>query len=626
MLPTPFAAVNLAITWCLFNFQSFVRLETSSCQSWKSYAYFEIDDQYGILEYLYFFAGERKHVTYAAADNTNSQQTWEYVTDRLENCKNNHKLCHQTPGALPSRLIEIREEDGKLHFRLVLTSNSGVRGRYITLSHRWGTDATIKLTLQELNEFMDEIPSQKMPQKYIDAAVIALRLKIRYLWIDSLCIIQDSDDWDQESGKMDLVYRHGYCNLAATSAMNSSEGFFYKRSPSQICPHIIHLPKMGKALVYDTNDQTVLVKLDTEPLNLRGWVCQERLLSTRNVSFSRRLVYFECAEEISCELVDGAVAPCGLRYDPACRNLWSLTSLQNMSFDDIQTFWHKIIGFYSNSNITKPGDKLVAVSGIAKFCQQAFGSDYLAGLWISNLARDLCWHSRNNLQHVPDYRAPSWSWASVIGRVQYRPIGDYGHLVDFMDVYSTPVVRTNPFGAVQDSRIRLLGYVFPIFHKGCDSCEHQPRQMHGNQTSPFHRRISSICDSLLNGWAHFVQIDDHALGNSKSGPLEPMDCFLLPIICESEDDYCTELRLYCLILVAATPSRGVYQRIGLLDFIFNPTEEVNWAALGCPPREDPRSLKEMAECVLLILEQKFQHCKVPSYEDHTLRRHRITLI
>lgn len=428
---------------------------------------------------------------------------------------------------------------------------------------------------------------------------------------------------------MDLVYRNAYCNLAATSAMSSSEGLFYKRSPSQVCPHKVRLPKIGETLIYERNDQTVLVKLDTEPLNLRGWVCQERLLSTRNVSFSRRLVYYECAEEISCELLNGALAPCGLRYDPGCRILWSLTSLRNMSFDDIQTFWHKIIGFYTNSNLTKQNDKLVAVSGIAKFCQPAFRSDYLAGLWISNLPRDLCWHSQNHLQRVADYRAPSWSWASVIGMVRYRPIGDYGNLVDFIETYSAPVVRTNPFGAVQDSRIRLFGYIFPVFHNGCDSCEYKQEKVYGNRTRAFHLRISSVCDTLLNGWAHFVQIDDRGLRESQSSvssAFEPIDCFLLPILCESEDDYCTELRMYCLILAAVTPARGTYQRIGLLDFIFNPTDDENWEVLGSPPREDPASLEEMMECVLLILEQKFQHCRAPSHGGHKLERHEITLV
>ncbi|KAI1208621.1 heterokaryon incompatibility protein-domain-containing protein [Annulohypoxylon truncatum] len=616
---------------CSFTFRSFARLQISSRYTWTSYAGFEIDDGYGTLDNLYFFARERKGARYLVADNTNSQQTWQYITDRLENCENNHKSCQQSPNTLPSRLIEIKEEEeGKLHFRLVLTSNSGFRGRYITLSHRWGTNATLTLTSRNLSDFMVQIPQHELPIKYVDAAVLALRLKIPYLWIDSLCIIQDSsDDWDRESGTMDLVYRNAYCNLAATSAMRSSEGLFYKRSPSQVCPHEVHLPKMGDTLVFDRNDQTVLVDLDEEPLNLRAWVCQERLLSTRNISFSRRLVYYECAEEINCELVGGALSPCGLRYDPACRNLWSLTFLRNMPFDDVQTFWHKVIGFYTNSNLTKRSDKLVAVSGIAKFCQPAFGSDYLAGLWISNLTRDLCWHSQNDLQHVSDYRAPSWSWASVVGKVSYRPIGDYGNLVDFIDMYSTPVVRTNPYGAVQDSRIRLSGFVFPVFHKGCNSCEYQPGQIRGHGTRPFHLRVSFASNTLLNGWAHFVQIDDHALGNSKPNApslLEPMDCFFLPILCESEYDYCTELRLYCLILAAVTPSRGIYQRIGLLDFIFNPTDDGNWAALGSPLREDPTSLEEMVECVLLILEHKFQHCKVPSHGGHTLQRHEIILV
>ncbi|KAI1453023.1 heterokaryon incompatibility protein-domain-containing protein [Annulohypoxylon moriforme] len=615
-----------------FDFQSFAGMEKPYYETWQSCVSFKIDDKRGILSNCYFMGRERErdHIPYVVSDNTDSQQTWNYITDRLENCENNHKLCQQLASYLPSRLIEIEKYEGKLHFRLILTSEAGFRGRYITLSHRWGTEAILSLTLQELHKFMVQIPQQNLPQKYIDAAVVALRLEIRYLWVDSLCIIQDSDDdWDRESGVMDLIYRNAYCNLAATSATTSSEGLFYKRFSAQVCPHEFHLPEKGEMLVFQGRDDLVLSRLDDEPLNLRGWVCQERLLSTRNISFSRRLVYYECAEELSCERVGGRLYRNGFRYDPASLDLWSLTSIKDMSFDDMQTFWHRIIGFYTNANLTKRGDKLIAISGVARFCQPAFGSDYLAGLWASNLTRDLCWHSRDHLQHVINYRAPSWSWASVEGMVDYRPIGDFENLVDFLDTYSTLIAQDNPFGAVRDSRIRLLGYLFPVFHKSCNSCEYQQRQIHENKAEPFDRRFVYMCNAFLNSWAQFVQIDDYGLENSKpspSSPSEPMDCFLLPILCESDDDSCYELRVYCLILAAVTPSRGVYQRIGLLDFIFNPRDSENWEALGSPAKEDPTNLEEMVGCVRLILQNKFQHCKVPSHEGHTLERHEIILV
>ena len=175
-----------------FEFRSFARLQMSSSDYWYSRSRFEIDGKRGIAEDLPFFTKKPSplnHILYdrgTLPENTNSQGTWEYIIACLENCQNNHEVCQQPPGGLPSRLVEVREEDGKLHFRLIITPSSGPRDQYITLSHRWGVDTPLKLTSETLSNFMTEIPRQEMPQKYIDAAVIALRLNIRHLWIDSL--------------------------------------------------------------------------------------------------------------------------------------------------------------------------------------------------------------------------------------------------------------------------------------------------------------------------------------------------------------------------------------------------------------------------------------------------------
>lgn len=615
-----------------FEFQSFACLEKSWARDWESSVYFEINGKSDALGSTTFSTDRRRKdaSTYAHTmeDNTGSQKTWEYITHRLKNCEINHKFCQQTPGFLPSRLIEIREDDGRLHFRLVHTTDGDVRSRYITLSHRWGTNVTIKLTSQELPDFVVEIPQQRMPQKYIDAAVIALRLKIPYLWIDSLCIIQDSeDDWNRESSTMGQVYQRAYCNLAATSAISSSEGLFYRRSLLQVCPHMVNLPKLGQWWIYNYNDRHHFRNLDTEPLNRRGWVCQERLLATRNISFTQQLVYFECAEELSCETMDSSEAPSGFRFDLACRDLWSLASLESMSFEDAQIFWHEILKFYSFTDITIASDKLVAISGIAKFCLPVFKSDYLAGLWIVNFVRDLCWYSENSLGHMQDYRAPSWSWASVKGSIAFRHIGEYRELVDMICTHITPVVPTNPYGAVHNCWIRFSGLVFPMFHKGCDSCEYRQRRIY--EGSSFTTRAENFIEETMEGWAILAQIDNHALKISTPrdlSPLEPIDCFFLPIACENDEGHYTEPRLYFLILAAISPSRGTYQRIGLLEVQFYLMNERLWPTSESLPKEDPQSSEEMAECVLLLLKKKFQHCKVPSIDEYNLDRHEITLV
>ncbi|KAI1089733.1 heterokaryon incompatibility protein-domain-containing protein [Rostrohypoxylon terebratum] len=615
-----------------FEFLSFACLKECQGRTWELTVYFEINGKSDALGASLFLTKPRRQDVPAYAhtveDNTGSQQTWDYITHRLKNCEVNHKSCRQTSSFLPSRLIEIREGGDGLHFRLIHTLDSDVRSPYITLSHRWGTNVTVQLTSQELPYFKVEISRQRMPQKYIDAAVVALRLKIPYLWIDSLCIIQDSeDDWNRESGMMSQVYRRAYCNLAATSAINNSEGLFYRRSSLQLCPHMVNLPKIGQQWIYNFNDRHHFRNLDTEPLNRRGWVCQERLLATRNISFTQQLVFFECAEELSCETMNSSEAPAGIRFDMFCRGLWSLASLENMPFEDAQIFWYEILKFYSSTNITIASDKLVAISGIARFCQPVLKSDYLAGLWIVHFIRDLCWYSENSLGHVRDYRAPSWSWASVNGIINFRYIGEYKELVGVVGTHITLVDQTNPYGAVDNSWIRFSGLVFPMFHKGCDSCEYRQRRIY--EGSSFIARAENFIEEALDGWAILAQIDSYALKISSPrdlSQLEPVDCFLFPIACENDEGYYTEPRLYFLILAAITPSRGTYQRIGLLEVQFYLMNETHWATSESSPKENPQNSEEMAEYVLLLLKNKFQHCQVPSFEGHKLHRHEITLV
>ncbi|KAI1416602.1 heterokaryon incompatibility protein-domain-containing protein [Hypoxylon sp. FL1857] len=556
-----------------WKFQSTARLYTNVYHSWTVNTHFWSNDGHHAVGFVKFTElmpkiGTTKYVD-AVAGNTGSPQTWKYITERLQNCERNHQLCQQVSGYLPTRLIEIREENEKLHFHLALTPDRGAR--YVSLSHRWGIDMPLKLTSQNLHSFEVEIPQEGIPRKYIDATIIALRLEIKYIWIDSLCIIQDSDDWGLESGKMDSVYQHAYCNLAATSAINSSEGLFYRRSSLQVCAHKIHMPESEKpttVIVY--GDDSILDGLDKEPLNRRGWVLQERLLSNRNISFGRQLVYFECAEELSCEIVNKNLGN-GLRIMNWFGNsLISLKNMKDMPLHDAQGFWVGIIRSYSMTSLSEPSDKLVAISGIVK---------------------------------------------------------SY-----FTNTYTAPVVGSNPYGAVQNAWIRLIGWVFPIFHKGCDLCELQQAQEaregqeHEAKSRPFMNKVTdAICHALDGvGGSPSVGIDHCEMAETTWSHLMPIECFFLPITYRKQW-YKSQVRLQleCLILAAMTPSRGVYQRIGLLTFYIHlPNEELYEDTIeryeGNP--------EQLMESVLPRLMQKFRRCKVPSYEGYTLERHEITLV
>jgi hypothetical protein len=170
----------------------------------------------------------------------------------LVQCSETHTLCKQTTPIkrLPTRLIEVgaldsvNGDEGISVVRLRISAGLSLSTPYTTLSHCWGGKMPFMLVSSNIHHLMDKIVVSELPITFQHAIAITKRLGIRYIWIDSLCIIQDSeDDWRRESSTMNQVYQFGYCNIAAAAAANSSEGCFFKRSSIAIEPLIFELDR-----------------------------------------------------------------------------------------------------------------------------------------------------------------------------------------------------------------------------------------------------------------------------------------------------------------------------------------------------------------------------------------------
>ncbi|KAF3805625.1 hypothetical protein GCG54_00005664, partial [Colletotrichum gloeosporioides] len=143
-----------------------------------------------------------------------------------------------------------------------------------------------------------------------EAVEVTRRLGIRYLWIDSLCILQDRDDlsdWLVEAGLMHKVYSYSYCNISASGARDSSKGLFFQRDPRQSLTKSVTICTEELGLGEDYVDCTI-VNLEFWshavgqcPLNKRGWVLQERLLPPRVLHFGRDQLYWECRDHTAAE-------------------------------------------------------------------------------------------------------------------------------------------------------------------------------------------------------------------------------------------------------------------------------------------------------------------------------------
>lgn len=210
----------------------------------------------------------------------------------LKVCNDEHK-CRPTNSFLPTRVVDVGK--GKLY-----SSASDEIQNYIALSHRWGAGnewhkhCLFRSNIKDLHEKMD---FTKLPKTFQDAITVTRALGIQYLWIDSLCIIQDdAEDWATEAKLMEDVFSSAYCTIAASSA--GADGFLRSRPSRQFVtiPTASNGPYYVCKMIDDFSGD-----VEEGELNQRGWVLQERALSHRSIHFTSKQAYWECGEGIHSE-------------------------------------------------------------------------------------------------------------------------------------------------------------------------------------------------------------------------------------------------------------------------------------------------------------------------------------
>ncbi len=229
----------------------------------------------------------------------------------LSDCRRHHRACSSsgnTPRAPPTRLIQVEKGKGDepaLRIKLVLSGDSPVK--YLAFSHCWGGSSTLELRKANVEEFQTGIDLSFLSKNMRDAVAITQRLGYSYIWIDSLCIIQDSDeDWNAEAAKMESVYAGADCTLASTGSASGDGGCFHDRL--NLCS--LRACKVGVSggtqpeWIYIRRDDLSDFRrgVDRAPLNQRGWVLQERLLSRRILHFGAEMLYWECCLRSASEL------------------------------------------------------------------------------------------------------------------------------------------------------------------------------------------------------------------------------------------------------------------------------------------------------------------------------------
>lgn len=346
----------------------------------------------------------------------------------LKECTEQHQHVRPRSTSLPTRVLDITNGGQEV----VLCVSDTMQGEYATLSYCWGSVQPATLTSGTVGRLSAGIGVGDLPQTFQDAIRLTYQLGIRYLWIDSLCILQDDPkDWERESSRMSEVYENSSLTIAASRATDSREGFAGERTQTYITLPFQAEGISGEMLAFAVPpkyvlDGTLFAHLEDEPLTERGWTLQERYLSPRTLHFCHSRICFECDHGFIMEdYPSPAQALCSpkliLGDDPA-----RVTKEQRLRT------WRRIVTEYSRRKLTVEDDKLPALGGLAAHISSDLilkdgisvpGSRYLAGLWSDEMIRGMCWSIR---AHRPSgvrtrkYRAPTWSWASIEGEIDYK--------------------------------------------------------------------------------------------------------------------------------------------------------------------------------------------------------------
>ncbi|KAF4977322.1 hypothetical protein FZEAL_6145 [Fusarium zealandicum] len=414
------------------------------------------------------------------AAKADSPETFQLINSWLDQCQTDHGVrCAyvgerilETNYSSPKRLIRVGNEGDTpmLVESAILGRDSGGFGpSYTALSHCWGDPKLVpKTTKETLVQFMlIGLPLERMPTTFQDAINITRKLRVDFLWIDSLCIVQDDPiDKTRELAAMDLIYSMAISVLVASSSPDGQLGCFPPRDSNpdvHVRPYTIGIDerKSNISVTFQPYLADWSQSITSGPLFKRGWCFQERQVAKRIIHFTKTQILWECHTAIASEAYPVLKPHSTLRESPVARPFrmeWTRVTDRTMLADDPRRAgrwledWLHIVEAYSDKKLSVPGDRLPALAGIAAFFENKMRgpnqlhSHYVAGIWHSGLAMGLSWcpelASRagptRNAAWPPPFKdpttygslqqssntaltswLPSWSWISANDAVRY---------------------------------------------------------------------------------------------------------------------------------------------------------------------------------------------------------------
>ncbi|KAJ9602850.1 hypothetical protein H2200_012630 [Cladophialophora chaetospira] len=420
-----------------------------------------------------------------------SRQGFEQVKSWLAQCERDHgEACAPRDSRLPTRVIDVSDSN---RLQLLQTSPNSV-GKYVALSYCWGESQQFQTTTLSQSAMTDDFVLSDLPQTLQDGVTVTRALGIQYLWVDCLCIVQDdADDRAHEIAHMTDIYKHATLTISASKASAASKGFLHDEASPEtglwknLIPLAFPIPNPAAKTIKDAFEMprevlgTIwLCDEDPEfaasfrsPVDRRGWCLQERLLSSRFLSYGRwptwrcRLGAYSDGgfypQDPRKERHERQLTKCPLEQGWRRRRSQGVSDLQGTtdlhSATQLLQSWYKLVNEYTQRELGVKSDRLPAIGGIAAEISRATGFAYLAGLWQPNLLHDLMWSAKAKewLTRPEGCQAATWSWASVDCPVSYDDITeDSLALAHVLDCH-VDAGLSGAFGEVTGGRLELEG-------------------------------------------------------------------------------------------------------------------------------------------------------------------------
>lgn len=498
-------------------------------------------------------------------------------------CNVQHVDCAPTDRqvALPKRLVDLGPSNGSDIRPCVCISSEGALGSYLALSYCWGESMRLCLTYDSLPMFTEKgLPFDQVPQTLQDSFALCRALGFRFIWVDRLCIIQDSEqDWREQASMMGIIYSQAAIVIRAAAGFQCDSGLF---SPRERTANVsVQLPcKLSGGVSGECFLRGWQLNKGRDALDSRGWALQESILASRILTFGRMEMTWECQHGVVSEsryptktlVPGGRVLPRSLRQKQRFTYLEDLESdgyayADNFSKDKslpgslYHELWQQILESYSARSLTFEKDKLPAIAGIAwRFSRRnpVQNDAYLAGLWQSHLPEGLLWYhdlpADWTATRPSRYRAPSWSWASLDCRyLKFIQRSDVGaSLTEILSVQTTTAEKDH-FGRVTGGSIQVLaplrqGWILP---------------------SPYYRDIFE-----LHGDDWREERKNHRVGSESARLGKAL--FDMRRTAEPEDDatpaYCLMIAEKAALLIEPRDdpvNDGLWTRVGVVKFFGN---------------------------------------------------------